>query len=67
MSVYMFLPLIAPLAASRVGNGPQKLQEGHLDEKPTSLLREQGTQAQKLQGGTSKEKTHQHLALLARW
>ena len=32
MSSY-HLPLIAPLAASRVGNGPQKLQEGHLDEK----------------------------------
>ena len=38
MSSY-HLPLIAPLAASRVGTGPQKLQEGHLEWKTNLLLR----------------------------
>ena len=52
------LPLIAPLAASRVGNGPQKLQEGHLDEKTNLAASRVGNGPQKLQEGHLDEKTN---------
>ena len=66
MSFY-HLPLIAPLAASRVGNGPQKLQEGHLDEKTNLAASRAGHASPEATGRhLYKEKTHQHLALPAR-
>ena len=54
----LIAPLIAPLAASRVGNGPQKLQEGHLDEKTNLAASRVGNGPQKLQEGHLDEKTN---------
>ena len=51
--MFYHLPLIAPLATSRVGNGPQKLQEGILDEK-TNLAASRA-------GHASPEATGRHL------